>query len=116
MPYQKPSFAISTHAWELKIQKNRIEPENDTGSKKRISVVTGIHGDELEGQYVCFEQKFVSLLQKFPIEKSAHQCDFSIFPLLIYRNPDCLRLTPAGAKGEPERDRGYLSRYEPAGN
>ncbi len=40
---------------ELKIQKNRIEPENDTGSKKRISVVTGIHGDELEGQYVCFE-------------------------------------------------------------
>ena len=40
---------------ELKIQKNRIEPENGAGSKKRISVVTGIHGDELEGQYVCFE-------------------------------------------------------------
>lgn len=40
---------------ELTIQKNRIEPEKDAGSKKRISIVTGIHGDELEGQYVCFE-------------------------------------------------------------
>lgn len=40
---------------ELKIQKNRIEPEKGTGVGKRISVVTGIHGDELEGQYVCFE-------------------------------------------------------------
>lgn len=40
---------------ELKIQKNRIEPQKGMSSKKRISVVTGIHGDELEGQYVCFE-------------------------------------------------------------
>lgn len=40
---------------ELKIQKNRIKPEKETGLEKRISVVTGIHGDELEGQYVCFE-------------------------------------------------------------
>ena len=40
---------------KLRIQKNRIEPEKDTGIKKRISIVTGIHGDELEGQYVCFE-------------------------------------------------------------
>lgn len=40
---------------ELRIQKNRIEPEKGEGLEKRISVVTGIHGDELEGQYVCFE-------------------------------------------------------------
>lgn len=40
---------------ELKIQKNHIEPEKGAGVGKRISVVTGIHGDELEGQYVCFE-------------------------------------------------------------
>lgn len=39
---------------ELKIRKNRIEP--DAGSNgKRICIVTGIHGDELEGQYVCYE-------------------------------------------------------------
>ncbi len=39
---------------ELNILKNRICPQGDTSQMKRISVVTGIHGDELEGQYVCF--------------------------------------------------------------
>jgi predicted deacylase len=34
------------------IQKNRIE--NNTGKEcKRVCIVTGTHGDELEGQYVC---------------------------------------------------------------
>lgn len=40
---------------KLMIKKNRIAPEGDISQMKRISVVTGIHGDELEGQYVCFE-------------------------------------------------------------
>ncbi|MCM1105502.1 MAG: M14 family metallopeptidase [Blautia sp.] len=43
---------------KLEIKKNRILPEEITSSidsMKRISIVTGIHGDELEGQYVCFE-------------------------------------------------------------
>lgn len=39
----------------LEIRKNRIQPEGMTEPEKRISIVTGIHGDELEGQYVCFE-------------------------------------------------------------
>lgn len=39
---------------ELRIRKNRITPEHNT-SGKRISIVTGTHGDELEGQYVCYE-------------------------------------------------------------
>lgn len=38
----------------LDILKNRLESGNEE-KKKRISIVTGIHGDELEGQYVCFE-------------------------------------------------------------
>ena len=40
----------------LHIWKNRITPvkaQRDHG--KRISIVTGIHGDELEGQYICYE-------------------------------------------------------------
>ncbi|MBQ9673214.1 MAG: succinylglutamate desuccinylase/aspartoacylase family protein [Ruminococcus sp.] len=41
---------------KLLIQKNRLIPKNGLkGDKKRISIVTGIHGDELEGQYVCYE-------------------------------------------------------------
>lgn len=39
----------------LKIKKNRIMHGKGTKGRKRISIVTGIHGDELEGQYVCFE-------------------------------------------------------------
>ena len=40
----------------LYIKKMRIEPEVATeGKEKRISIVTGTHGDELEGQYVCYE-------------------------------------------------------------
>lgn len=38
----------------LAIKKNRFAPE-DGGNGRRISIVTGIHGDELEGQLVCFE-------------------------------------------------------------
>ena len=43
---------------KLMIKKNRICPHvmsEDDASLKRISIVTGIHGDELEGQYVCYE-------------------------------------------------------------
>lgn len=39
----------------LQIKKKRIMPKQLAGDAKRISIVTGIHGDELEGQYVCFE-------------------------------------------------------------
>ncbi len=39
----------------LNIKKNRLMPEKADGPMKRISIVTGIHGDELEGQFVCYE-------------------------------------------------------------
>lgn len=37
----------------FRIQRCRYEPIKEK-STKRISVISGIHGDELEGQYVCF--------------------------------------------------------------
>lgn len=40
---------------ELRVVKNRIAPEGLPEDAKRICIVTGIHGDELEGQLVCFE-------------------------------------------------------------
>ena len=41
---------------KLMIQKNRLIPQGGLkGNEKRISIVTGTHGDELEGQYVCYE-------------------------------------------------------------
>lgn len=38
----------------LEIKKNRFCPKGG-GNGRRISIVTGIHGDELEGQLVCFQ-------------------------------------------------------------
>lgn len=39
----------------LRVVKNVLQPEKPTGDEKRICIVTGTHGDELEGQYVCYE-------------------------------------------------------------
>ena len=40
---------------KLSIKRNRYTPNSGTAEElKRISIVTGIHGDELEGQYVCY--------------------------------------------------------------
>lgn len=39
----------------LKIKKNRLMPDQLTGEEKRLCIVTGIHGDELGGQYICYE-------------------------------------------------------------
>lgn len=39
----------------LRIRKQTMEPEQGAGNGKRICIVTGTHGDELEGQYVCYE-------------------------------------------------------------
>ncbi|MBR3538882.1 MAG: succinylglutamate desuccinylase/aspartoacylase family protein [Eubacterium sp.] len=39
----------------LKIKKNRLMPDFPKGNEKRLAVVSGIFGDELQGQYVCYE-------------------------------------------------------------
>ena len=49
---------------KLRILKHVIEPEYKTGKEKRICVVTGTHGDELEGQYVCYELNRILKEQK----------------------------------------------------
>lgn len=40
---------------DMRVQKMRIMPAYPAQNLKRISIVTGTHGDELEGQYVCYE-------------------------------------------------------------
>jgi len=39
----------------LKIKKNRLVPDFPTGKERRICLVSGIFGDELQGQYICYE-------------------------------------------------------------
>ncbi len=39
----------------LRVMKHVLQPDTLSGDEKRICIVTGTHGDELEGQYVCYE-------------------------------------------------------------
>lgn len=66
----------------LKIKKMHIAPKgenvsNKTQKQKRISIVTGIHGDELEGQYVCFE-----LIRRIREESEHLQGIVDIYPAM----------------------------------
>ncbi len=40
---------------ELKVKKNRLAPDFLDGSEKRICILSGLYGDELQGQYICYE-------------------------------------------------------------
>ena len=39
----------------LVVRKNRLTNEENGIDMPRISIVTGTHGDELDGQYICYE-------------------------------------------------------------
>lgn len=47
------SLGLAVHE-RLELHKNRITPLPGQDGGKRICVVTGVHGDELEGQYVAY--------------------------------------------------------------
>lgn len=47
---------------DLIIQKTHFEPAGPVRSPKRICIVTGVHGDELEGQYTAY--KLTSILKE----------------------------------------------------
>lgn len=51
-PVVQAGLPVGEH---LLIKKNVLKPETITGKEKRVCIVTGTHGDELEGQYVCYE-------------------------------------------------------------
>lgn len=69
-----------------KIIKNRIEPENGTRpDMKRICIVTGTHGDELEGQYVCYE-----LARRINKHKELLNGIVDIYPALNPLGIDCI--------------------------
>lgn len=48
----KTELSVGEH---LAIRKNRIAADKGIKNPKRMTLVSGIHGDELEGQYICYE-------------------------------------------------------------
>lgn len=47
------SLSLAVHE-RLELKKNRLAPLPGNDSGKRICIITGVHGDELEGQYVAY--------------------------------------------------------------
>lgn len=47
------SLSLAVHE-QLELKKNRLSPLPGNDGGKRLCVVTGVHGDELEGQYVAY--------------------------------------------------------------
>lgn len=90
---------------KLRVQKNRIEPEGKPAAA-RLSVVTGTHGDELEGQYVCYE-----LARRLNAQPEYLQGIVDIYPalnplgidmstrLIPKKDMDLNRCFPGNAKG-----------------
>lgn len=64
-------------AEHLNIRKNRIMPLHPSGDEKRIAIVTGTHGDELEGQFVCYE-----LLRRLKAEPEHLKGIVDVYPAL----------------------------------
>lgn len=62
---------------KLTIRKNRIMPAHPAGEEKRIAIVTGTHGDELEGQFVCYE-----LLRRLKAEPGYLKGIVDVYPAL----------------------------------
>ena len=62
---------------KLTIRKNRVMPIHPTGEEKRIAIVTGTHGDELEGQFVCYE-----LLRRLKAEPGYLKGIVDVYPAL----------------------------------
>lgn len=59
---------------KLLIRKNIIRGKS---GKKRLCIVTGTHGDELEGQYICFQ-----LARQLQLNKQFLSGDVEIYPAL----------------------------------
>lgn len=39
----------------MRIKRNRLAPDEITGEEKRLCIASGSHGDELCGQYICYQ-------------------------------------------------------------
>ena len=61
----------------MKIKKNRLAPDLLNGREKRICIVSGIFGDELQGQYVCYE-----LIRRIKEEYSRLKGIVDVYPSL----------------------------------
>ena len=77
----------------LVVKKNRLEPANVDKFTKRISIVTGTHGDELNGQYVCYK-----LIERIKAEPDKLKGIVDVYPSINPLGVD------TGSRGIPMND------------
>ena len=62
----------------LVVRKNRLMNKDENHSTPRISIVTGTHGDELDGQLICYE-----IIRRIEREKDKLKGIVDILTLLV---------------------------------
>lgn len=77
----------------LVVKKNRLKPEVIDKTTKRISIVTGTHGDELNGQYVCYK-----LIERINAEPDKLKGIVDVYPSINPLGMD------TGSRGIPMND------------
>lgn len=79
----------------IKIKKNRLEPDYIREDMPRLSIVAGVHGDELQGQYICYE-----LIRRIKEERT------------FKRNCRCISLRDPDGTGDKKAECSGRIRYE----
>ena len=68
----------------LVVRKNRLMNKDENHSTPRISIVTGTHGDELDGQLICYE-----IIRRIEREKDKLKGIVDIYPDINPRGRVC---------------------------
>ena len=75
----------------IKIKKNRLEPDTIQENMPRLSIVAGVHGDELQGQYICYE-----LIRRIKEERETLKGIVDVYPCVA---PMALEIRKRNAPG-----------------
>ena len=75
----------------IKIKKNRLEPDTIQENMPRLSIVAGVHGDELQGQYICYE-----LIRRIKEERENLKGIVDVYPCVA---PMALEIRKSNAPG-----------------
>lgn len=75
----------------IKIKKNRLEPDTIQENMPRLSIVAGVHGDELQGQYICYE-----LIRRIKEERENLKGIVDVYPCVA---PMALEIRKCNAPG-----------------
>ena len=75
----------------IKIKKNRLEPDTIQENMPRLSIVAGVHGDELQGQYICYE-----LIRRIKEEREKLKGIVDVYPCVA---PMALEIRKRNAPG-----------------